>query len=402
MRQETERRTTETVPKRIIMKIEIQKQALQKDLDCLTGIARKGTVSVLSTIAVDAMADGTLQFSASDLSTSIVSESQAAVKQPGSVCIPAGKLQEIVRLASDGIIKINLLQNNWVAVITESSKFKLPSSERDAFPELPAPQPVMPFTISSDLLAMLISRASIAMATQDEGRFALQSLKFTIDSFGAQMVGMDGHRLAIAKVALPEPLDDELLYDLDVLVPRSALAELARLSASYEGSVNISADENHIFFRMGKRLLISTMVIGEFPNYELLLPKNILDSVEFNTDRLALAVHRAALMVQKQSRTVKLAFAENKLQLSTQSSDDGEAIESVDTGNELVLATGFNFQFLLDFLDVVGAERVVFDLSGAEVQAQLRPVGEADNSYRYVIMPMRIHAKIETEEAAAR
>lgn len=371
------------------MKIEIQKSALQKELDCLTGIARKGTIPVLSTIAVDALADGTLRISASDLSTSIVTESQATVKQAGSACIPAGKLQEIVRLASDGIIKISLLENNWVAVITESSKFKLPSSERDSFPELPVPQTVMPFTISSDLLAMLISRASIAMATQDEGRFALQSLKFTIDSFGAQMVGTDGHRLAIAKVALP----DEPLDDLDVLVPRSALAELARLSAGYEGSVNISADENHIFFRLGKRLLISTMVIGEFPNYELLLPKNIIESVEFNTDRLALAVHRAALMAQKQSRTVKLSFADSKLQLSTQSSEDGEAIESVDTENVLALTTGFNFQFLLDFLDVVDSERVVFDLSGAEVQAQLRPVGEAENSYCYVLMPMRIRAK---------
>lgn len=380
------------------MKIEIQKQALQKELEFIIGITgRHATgIPVLSQIAVDALADGTLRISASDLSTSIIVESQATVKQAGSACIPAGKLQEIVRLASDGVLKISLLANDWVSVITDSSKFKLPASARDAFPELPIPQTSMPFSISSDVLAQLILRASIAMSNSDESRFALQSLKFTIDADGAQMVGTDGHRLAIAKAAI----EDEPLDDLDVLVPRSALAELVRLSAGYEGVVNISADENHIFFRLGKRLLISTMVVGEFPNYELLLPKNIIDSVEFNTDRLALGIHRAALMAQRQSRTVKLAFADGKLQLSTQSTEDGEAVESVDAASELVLATGFNFQFLLDFLEVVGTERMIFDLSGAEVQAQLRPVGEAENSYRYVVMPMRIHAKEESEEAS--
>jgi DNA polymerase III subunit beta len=349
---------------------------------------------ILSQVAVDALEDGTLRISASDLNTSIITESQCTVKQPGSACITAGKLQEIVRLASDGIIKINLLDNDWVSVITETSKFKLPCSKREEFPELAAMQSSSLISVPSDILALLITRASIAMATTDEGRFALQSLKFTIGEDGAQMVGTDGDRLAIAKVALAEePLDE-----LHTLVPRAALAELIRLTGEYNGAITINADENHIFFRLGKRLLISTMVTGEYPNHELLLPKAIQDSVEFNTERLALGIRRAALMAHKTSHTIKLAFGDSKLQLSAQTSEHGEAVESVDSDNALALTTAFNYQFLLDFLEVVGSEKVVLDLSGAEIQAQMQPVGEADEAYRYVLMPMRVKAKEEVAE----
>ena len=50
---------------------------------------------------------------------------------------------------------------------------------------------------------------------------------------------------------------------------------------------------------------------------------------------------------------------------------------------------GFNAQYLVEFLGVVGTEEVALEVKDAESQGLLRPVGEDGGDYRYVVMPMR-------------
>ena len=50
---------------------------------------------------------------------------------------------------------------------------------------------------------------------------------------------------------------------------------------------------------------------------------------------------------------------------------------------------GFNAQYLLEFLGVVGSEQVSLELKDGESQGLLRPAGEDGGDYRYVVMPMR-------------
>jgi len=50
------------------------------------------------------------------------------------------------------------------------------------------------------------------------------------------------------------------------------------------------------------------------------------------------------------------------------------------------LRLGFNAQYLQDFLNVVGSEKVAFEFKDGNSQAQLRPVSDDKYDYRYVIM----------------
>jgi DNA polymerase-3 subunit beta len=50
---------------------------------------------------------------------------------------------------------------------------------------------------------------------------------------------------------------------------------------------------------------------------------------------------------------------------------------------------GFNAQYLLEFLGVVGSEQVSLELKDAESQGLLKPAGDDAGEYRYVVMPMR-------------
>jgi DNA polymerase III sliding clamp (beta) subunit (PCNA family) len=60
----------------------------------------------------------------------------------------------------------------------------------------------------------------------------------------------------------------------------------------------------------------------------------------------------------------------------------------VDYGGEAV-EIGFTAQYLVEFLGVAGGDQVALSLKDAETQGLLRPIGQDETDYRYIVMPMR-------------
>jgi len=150
-------------------------------------------------------------------------------------------------------------------------------------------------------------------------------------------------------------------------------------------------DENHIYFEIGTRLLISRMLYGQFPNYEMVMPKNNDKSVEFESGQLNLAIRRVALMADERSHAIRFHLEPNQLVISSQNAEEGEANETLQTdyaGAETDI--GFNAQYLQEFLNVIGDAKVAFEFKDGNSQAQLQPSEKAEYDYKYIVMPMRI------------
>ena len=204
------------------------------------------------------------------------------------------------------------------------------------------------------------------------------------------MVATDGHRLA--HIEKSEPLE-EVTEEIKVLVPRKAMSELVRMiSESTDADrIGFGRDDNHLFFDMGKRLLISRMLTGQFPNYEAVLPRNNDRVVTVNREEIASAVKRVAILSDERSRTVKLMLANGSMEITASHSDLGEAHETLEVDYEKEdLQVGFNYQYLLDFLTTADEPDVSFEFKDSESAAQLRTQPPSDYNYRYVVMPMRI------------
>ena len=88
----------------------------------------------------------------------------------------------------------------------------------------------------------------------------------------------------------------------------------------------------------------------------------------------------------------KAMVDKGKFEVFSSSGEYGEAHETLDaTYDGEALQIGFNYQYLLDFLNVLGESgRVRFELKDEQSAGQLRPVGDEAFRYRYVVMPMRI------------
>lgn len=371
------------------MQFIVSKQNLQKELSFVQGVVEKrNTIPVLSNILIESVGESTVRITGTDLDVTIRCDMDAEeISSPGAICVQARKLFEIARLLPDAPVSFKRESNDWVTVKCDRSNFKMVGVARDAFPEVPTFKSA-PTKIAAAVLKDLIDRTIFAI-TQEESRYTLSGAKFILDNGSARMVTTDGHRLAyVEKKDVSKNGDKD---SIDTLIPRKTLAELTKLTAGYEGDINLGMDENHIYFEVGPRLLISRMLYGQFPNYEMVMPKNNDKVVEFDGGLLNLAIRRVALMADERSHSIRFHLEPNQLVISSQNAEEGEARETLQaeySGEEADI--GFNAQYLQDFLNVLGDRKVAFEFRDGNSQAQLRPAEAGDYDYKYVVMPMRI------------
>ena len=238
-------------------------------------VEKKTTIPILANLLMKASA-GNIQLAATDLDLAIISSCAAKIKNTGEITTPAKNFLDIIRSLPDEEIKIKRLENDWVQITCASASFKLVGLSTDNFPELPEFKKSL-VEIPGKALLSLINRTIFSVA-QEESRFALNGALLLIKPLSINMVATDGHRLAhVEKQANFDHLNEEI----SALIPKKALAELQRLLAEVgeEEMVSFGKDDTHLFFRLGKRLMISRMLTGQFPNYEAVLPKDNKQSI---------------------------------------------------------------------------------------------------------------------------
>jgi DNA polymerase-3 subunit beta len=367
------------------MHLTISKSVLLKELTFIQGVVeKKNTIPILSNLLLET-GDGTLGIKGTDLDVSISTVCEAEIKKAGAICVQAKKLFEIVRALPEAEIEIKCDEQDKVRIDCGSSRFKLLGLSKDNFPELQEFRGQF-VSLPLELFRTFISRTIFAI-TNEESRYALNGAKFEVSDQGIRMVATDGHRLSFIEKKGSFAGD----LKVDVLIPKKTLAELVKLTAETEESVEFGKDENHLFFKVGKRLLVSRILSGQFPNYELVLPKDNKNHIAIDTSRVAGAIRRVALMADERSHAIKFDVADGQINITSQAADVGEAKETlpVDYSGE-ALTAGFNAQYLHDFFGVIQDGEVVFEFKDGNSQAQLRPGADNEYDFRYIVMPMRL------------
>src|SRR2546430_1582888 len=370
------------------MEFSVTKSALLNELSTTQGVVeRKTTIPILSNLLVEAQGSQ-LTITATDLELSIPTSCEANIKKEGAGTLPAKKLLELVRLLPEGEIKVKLLENHWVEIVSDKKKYKLVGMAKENFPALP----VMPHTlvkIPAAIIENLIRRTQFAIS-MEESRYTLNGGLLILKPDLLAMVATDGHRLALVET-------DHKLAGLNsearVLVPKKAMVEVQRLAANAgeDAQIEFARDDNHLFFQVGPRLLISRMLTGQFPNYEAVLPRENKKTVVLERNELNDAVRRVSQLADQRSHVVKFAVATDGVEISASSPEYGEAKETIDKeykGDPLSI--GFNAQYLLDFLSAAAEGPISIELKDEQSAGQMRPLADDQYRYRYVIMPMRI------------
>lgn len=363
---------------------------LLRELTLIQGVVeRKATIPILQNVLLECRDDG-LGLEATDLEIGIRTSCPAKMKSSpqSGITIPAKRFFDIVRALPDADIKIKAQENNWITVNCERTAFRLVGTSRENFPQLPDLKTVV-VSIPAKILSTLITKTAFSISTE-ESRYTLNGALLLIKPNSLAMVATDGHRLALIE---KEHGFDHLNSEVRALVPKKAMAELTRLlgEADEKTEIEFGKDENHLFFRMGKRLLVSRMLTGQFPNYEAVLPRDNDRVVSLDREAVTAALKRVMLLSDERSHAVKLNIAERRMEIFSSHAEYGEAKEELEVDyRKEAFEIGFNCQYLLDFLSVVTEDKVSFEFKDEQSAGLMRPITSDGYSYRYVVMPMRI------------
>ncbi|MCH8267528.1 MAG: DNA polymerase III subunit beta, partial [Acidobacteria bacterium] len=240
----------------------------------------------------------------------------------------------------------------------------------------------------------MVSRTIFAV-TSEESRYTLNVALLLLKPETMTMVATDGHRLAHVETdpALAKQGYSGVSGEARILIPRKAMAELMRLLGEVKENTGIEfgKDDNHLFFKVGGRLLVCRMLSGQFPNYEAVLPKDNDKVVVLDRDLLIAAVRRVSLFSDERTHSIRCHLNKDVLKIVSSGSEVGESEESLPVNYKgEALEVGFNWQYLLDFLAASGGGEISMEFKDEQSAGQLRPLTEENLRYLYVIMPMRI------------
>ena len=367
------------------MELVVRKNELLRELQLFQGIVeRKNTIPILANVLIEANGDE-MRMLATDLEVALRSKCHASVAKGGSLTLPAKKLYEIVKALPETDVRIEE-DKKGVKVAADRFDSRMQTLPREDFPTLPDASGKTRATLPRNALKQMVEKTQFAITGEDT-RYFLNGAKFVLRPDTLTLVATDGHRLALVEVAHKVDVNEEI----GVILPKKTLLELGKLLAEGDGDVLFEAGENHLFFDVGGRMLISRMIDGQFPAYERVIPKNNDKEIDFEKERLTSAVKRVALLSNERSRAVKFEISKGKVEVTSSSSEFGEASEEIAVDySGAPLAISFNAQYVLDFLSAVETDSVQLSLKDEVSQAVMRPIGAQGYSYTYVIMPMRI------------
>jgi DNA polymerase-3 subunit beta len=371
------------------MELVVRKTDLLRELQLFQGIVeRKNTIPILANVLIEADGDQ-VKMLATDLEVGLRSRCSASVAKSGSLTLPAKKLYEIVKALPETDVRIEE-NKNGVKVAADRFDSRMQTLPREDFPSLPDATGSYSAVLPRDILRQMVSKTQFAITGEDT-RYFLNGALFIQRADSMSLVSTDGHRLALITVQREKVKGRKGDDEERVILPRKTLLELGRLLAEGEGDIQYERGENHLFFDIGGRLLISRMIDGQFPAFERVIPKNNDKKVEFDRDRLTSAVKRVALLSNERSRAVKFQIDKGKVEIASSSPEFGEAKEAIVVDYSAAPVTiCFNAQYVLDFLAVVETDSVSLEFKDEMSQAVMKPVGAENYDYTYVIMPMRV------------
>jgi DNA polymerase-3 subunit beta len=368
------------------MKILVDREGFLAQLQMVSRVAStRSAIQALSGVQLLASEEG-CELRATDMDVSLRVPVEAQVVRAGNVVLPARLFLDVVRSlpASEVSLELRPAEQD-VELISASATFHIRTLRSEDFPPFPDSDPTSAVAMPVESFIQTATKVA-GSASRDETRPVLTGILVSAADQELSMVATDSYRLSVKETKL----DSALPTSFEVNVPARALQELARLGAGADGDqLSISVLQNQVVFTLGKVILSSRLIDGQFPNYRQLLPESFEHELRISASELTEVVRRISLLAQKNA-PLRLAFGPGELTVSAQTPDVGEARESLPVGFQgESLEIGFNPEFLRDGLEAVEEGDLLLKLI-----SPLRPglIESADgDGFRYLIMPIRLN-----------
>ncbi|MBE8189773.1 MAG: DNA polymerase III subunit beta, partial [Candidatus Thioglobus sp.] len=272
-----------------------------------------------------------------------------------------------------------------IYIKANNNSFELNTFNYEDFPSLPKIENSEIIKIKRNVLKNLIENTSFSMGNQDI-RTYLNGLYFEVDENNIAVVATDGHRLSIGEIKQKNKLSKKKT----IILPRKAVLELIKLlNKSQHKEVEMHLADNYFYLNDDNTTIISRLIDGNFPNYTQVIPKNHDNTILINRLDFLNSLEQASIFVEERTKGVKLLFKNKQLDIFSHS-ERGQAKTQISIKNfDKEIEIAFNIHYLISILEKLTTDEISMVVPGGENQScLLSSIG--DETYQYVVMPMRI------------
>jgi len=363
------------------MKLQVTQENLNRALNSVARVANsRGTLPILANVLIKTTKNR-LSLSATNLDIAITHYIGAKVTDEGSITVPARLMQDFVSSLPEGVINLQL-EETKLHITTDQYQSVVNGIVADDFPVMPAMSDGFSWKIPGSLLKKSLQQVVFA-ASSDETRPVLTGVLIkTIDN-KLVMAATDSYRLAEKQLGTQK-------QDINLLIPASALHDLLRILGDGDDEVKITNNNQQVLFQVGDIELITRLLEGNYPDYQLLIPKTFTTSATLKRTDLINITKVSSLFARESAGSVTIEVDKEARELSIRSvasqlgENTAKAPASKVTGSAAIT---LNSRYLLDALNVFGGEMIKFGFNGKLEPTLLEDPDNPD--YRHVVMPLK-------------
>jgi DNA polymerase-3 subunit beta len=346
--------------------------------------AAKSPIPALEGLLIEAGKD--VKVTGYDLKKGVYTYIEADVAEPGSIVLGARLFGEMIRRMPDGIVTVSTDETGMATVKCGKTEFSFMSMDPNDYPELPTVDGGQSVTLPQKMLKSMINETIFAVSDNDSRPVYMGTL-FAIENGELSLVSVDGYRLALRR----EKLESSDIADAEFIVPGAALSDVERVCGDSE-DVEISVGAKHISFTVGKTVIVSRRLEGDFLNYKKAIPENFRSKITVEREEFMRAVDRVSLIIDEKTKNpIRLTFGDGTIDfLCVTPIGKAEDVCSCDGACEN-LEIGFNDRYLMEALKAAPAAKLDISLNTGSSPCILTPA-EGEQSFVYMILPVRLRA----------
>lgn len=367
------------------MKISCEKKELQNAVSNVSRAApSKSPIAAMEGILFEAE-EASLKLTAYDTRIGIYTSIDAQIDEGGRMVLPARFLMDLVRRLPDGIVFIESDEGFQTKIRCGRTELQIMGYDPEEFPALMRVDEIQSIRIPETLLKDMINQTIFAVAT-NESRPIYTGILFEVGEKDLTLVAVDGYRLAKRS----ENMEGSGISPCRFVIPGGSLSEVERLCSSEgDGAVTISLGERFASFEIGRTVLITRRLEGEFMNYKKSIPSNFRYEVVVEREELMSVIDRVALVIKdKQNSPIRMIVGDGSMEVFCTTGFGHAEDTCLCEGNGEGIKIGFNDRYFMDALKAANEEklRISMNTPSAPIIIEASEGGK----YLYMVLPVRL------------
>lgn len=366
------------------MHVRIPRNTLAHALKSAQDASERGsTTPILGCVLLQASPSG-LRLTATNKAVTLTLEVEATVEIAGEIAVDVENMNKVVSALPDGMVDLRSGDAGRLLVTAGRSQNKLTAFAAADFPVTPPLDAAATLTMDAADLARVLGQTVFSIAPEDN-RYGLNGAK--VEKLGelVRFVSTDGNRLSWSEAAFT----GDVGIGRKMLIPRGALASIAKMTAGLSGPVSIRFGERACLFEAPRRSMHIRLLEADFPDYRQVLPTSFKRTARLDRAELSTALRATAVFATDGANSVRFAFSVDGLVLTARKLDAGDARNEVacDLRGEPI-TIGLNARFLAETLAAIRGPEVHLEIGDT-----LSPVvvkDPAQPTAMFVVMPIRL------------